>query len=36
MIAGDTGTIINAGNREETGSFWTLQPCPATRRTQSS
>ncbi len=29
MIAGDTGTIINAGNREETGSFWTLQPCPA-------
>jgi hypothetical protein len=29
MIAGDTGAIINAGNREETGSFWTLQPCPA-------
>jgi hypothetical protein len=29
MIAGATGTIINAGNREETGSFWTLQPCPA-------
>jgi hypothetical protein len=29
MIAGGTGTIINAGNRMETGSFWTLQPCPA-------
>ena len=29
MIAGDTGALINAGNREETGSFWTLQPCPA-------
>ncbi len=29
MIAGATGTIINVGNREETGSFWTLQPCPA-------
>jgi len=29
MIAGDTGAIINAGNRAETGSFWTLQPCPA-------
>src|SRR5207302_6343294 len=29
MIAGDTGLIINAGNRLETGSFWTLQPCPA-------
>ena len=29
MIAGDTGAIINAGNREETGSFFTLQPCPA-------
>jgi hypothetical protein len=29
MIAGSTGTIINVGNREETGSFWTLQPCPA-------
>jgi hypothetical protein len=29
MIAGATGTVINVGNREETGSFWTLQPCPA-------
>ena len=29
MIAGDTGLLINAGNRLETGSFWTLQPCPA-------
>jgi hypothetical protein len=29
MIAGETGTIINAGNREETGSFWSLEPCPA-------
>jgi hypothetical protein len=29
MIAGSTGTVINVGNREETGSFWTLQPCPA-------
>lgn len=29
MIAGATGALINAGNRLETGSFWTLQPCPA-------
>jgi hypothetical protein len=29
MIAGETGTIINAGNRDETGSFWNLQSCPA-------
>jgi hypothetical protein len=29
MIAGDQGVIVNAGNRLETGSFWTLQPCPA-------
>ncbi len=29
MIAGETGTVVNAGNRLETGSFWTLQPCPA-------
>jgi hypothetical protein len=29
MIAGATGGLINAGNRLETGSFWTLQPCPA-------
>jgi hypothetical protein len=29
MIAGDLGLLINAGNREETGSFFTLQPCAA-------
>jgi hypothetical protein len=29
MIAGDTGLLINAGNREETGSFFTLAPCSA-------
>lgn len=29
MIGGETGAIINAGNREETGSFFTLKPCPA-------
>jgi hypothetical protein len=29
MIAGDLGLLINAGNRQETGSFFTLQPCPA-------
>ncbi len=29
MIAGAIGTVINVGNRDETGSFWTLQPCPA-------
>ncbi len=29
MIAGETGELINAGNRLETGSFFTLQPCPA-------
>ena len=29
MIAGATGELINAGNRLETGSFWTLQPCSA-------
>ncbi len=29
MIAGSTGAIVNAGNRDETGSFWTLEPCPA-------
>ena len=28
-IAGGTGAIVNAGNRLETGSFWTMQPCPA-------
>jgi hypothetical protein len=29
MIAGELGTVVNAGNRDETGSFWTLQPCSA-------
>ncbi len=29
MIAGDTGLLINAGNRDETGSFFTLEPCSA-------
>ena len=29
MIAGEQGVIVNAGNRLETGSFWTVQPCPA-------
>jgi hypothetical protein len=29
MIAGQLGLLINAGNREETGSFWRLQSCPA-------
>lgn len=29
MIAGDQGLIINAGNRETTGSFFALEPCPA-------
>jgi hypothetical protein len=29
MIAGTQGVIVNAGNRLETGSFWTVQPCPA-------
>ncbi len=29
MIAGEMGTVVNAGNRDETGSFWTLAPCPA-------
>jgi hypothetical protein len=28
-ISGDTGLIVNAGNREQTGSFWTMQPCAA-------
>src|SRR5947208_3026033 len=27
MIAGETGTIVNAGNRDETGSFWTIHHC---------
>lgn len=29
MIAGEMGTVVNAGNRDETGSFWNLAPCPA-------
>lgn len=29
MIAGETGELINAGNRLETGSFFQLQPCSA-------
>ncbi len=29
MIAGELGTVVNVGNRDETGSFWNLQPCPA-------
>jgi hypothetical protein len=29
MLPGSQGSIVNAGNRLETGSFWTLQPCPA-------
>src|SRR5947209_4600870 len=29
MIAGSTGAIVNAGNRDETGSFWQVQSCPA-------
>jgi hypothetical protein len=32
MIAGDTGMIVNAGNRDETGSFWTLHSCPASQQ----
>ena len=29
MIAGETGAIVNAGNHQATGSFWTVEPCPA-------
>jgi len=29
MISGSTGAIVNAGNRDETGSFWQVQSCPA-------
>jgi hypothetical protein len=32
MIAGELGTVVNAGNRDETGSFWNLQPCPASEQ----
>ena len=28
-IAGSQGELVNAGNRLETGSFMTMQPCPA-------
>jgi hypothetical protein len=28
-IAGTTGLLVNAGNREETGAFWNMQSCPA-------
>ncbi|HSO98379.1 MAG TPA: Coagulation factor 5/8 type domain-containing protein [Solirubrobacteraceae bacterium] len=29
MIAGEAGAIVNAGNRQATGSFWTVEPCAA-------
>jgi hypothetical protein len=29
MIAGDIGTVINVGNKDETGNFWNIQSCPA-------
>ncbi len=29
MIAGETGMIVNAGNRDKTGSFWSVKSCPA-------
>jgi hypothetical protein len=29
MIAGEAGAVVNAGNRNATGSFWTVEPCPA-------
>jgi hypothetical protein len=28
-IAGEQGELVNAGNRLETGSYWTMQPCRA-------
>ena len=28
MIAGEMGTVVNAGNRDETGSFWNLAAVP--------
>ncbi len=28
-IAGDTGVLVNAGNKDETGNFWDMQPCSA-------
>jgi hypothetical protein len=32
MIAGEMGTVVNAGNRDETGSFWNVAPCPASEQ----
>ncbi len=29
-IVGTTGLLVNAGNREQTGSFWNMQACNAT------
>jgi hypothetical protein len=29
MIAGEAGAIVNAGNRDATGSFWSVEPCAA-------
>jgi hypothetical protein len=29
MIAGEAGAIVNAGNHQATGSFWTTEPCAA-------
>ncbi|MEO8968956.1 MAG: Coagulation factor 5/8 type domain-containing protein [Solirubrobacteraceae bacterium] len=29
MISGETGLIVNAGNHQATGSFWTTEPCSA-------
>ena len=29
MIAGESGAIVNSGNRQATGSFWTVEPCAA-------
>ena len=29
MLPGSQGTLVNAGNRLETGGFWDFQPCPA-------
>jgi hypothetical protein len=28
-IAGEQGVIVNAGNKDETGNFWAMQPCSA-------
>ena len=29
MIAGEAGAVVNAGNHQATGSFWTVEPCAA-------